>query len=443
MLLPAAPLVWRRRGTLVKPLAPLTATPRHVDGWVPPPPAKLADRTLIHLYKDGEGLHAAYRAIEAARRRIWLEIYIFHSDRTGRAFADLLMQRARDGLEVRVMYDPLGSFNSDGRMFSTMRQAGVTLREFHPLRLTSLARGHIFNRDHRKLLVVDDEVAVLGGQNLGDEYGSSWISGTDDGDEWRDTAVGVRGSSVRLLADAFDRMWQYTERGGRIESAQFFQFGIGEDGAVEEIQFLERPRRLRRWRKRPPGPGPSELALPENSLAVLASVPTPRSPLLNALKKLLRDARESIDMTMAYFAPPDTLVERLCESARSGVRVRLMLPGRSDIPILVVAARAFYEKLLAAGVEIYERDHAILHAKTLCVDGCLSIVGSTNVDYRSIQYNAELSVVINSHDFGTQMHNLFEHDVGLATRIHGSKWRHRPVRDRVVQWIVLRARNSL
>ena len=172
------------------------------DGWIVPPPARLADGTLVQLYKDGEALHAAYRAIERATRRVWLEIYIFHSDETGRAFAELLARRAREGLEVRVIYDSLGSIDADRAMFDKMRRAGVESREFHPCLPWRCKDGRWrpFQRDHRKLLVVDDEIGILGGQNLGDEYGSSWVVGRSDREAWRDTAAGVRGASVRLLS---------------------------------------------------------------------------------------------------------------------------------------------------------------------------------------------------------------------------------------------------
>ena len=159
------------------------------DGWNTPPPVELADGSRVELYKDGEALHAAYNAIESARRTICLEIYIFHSDRTGKAFAELLRRRAREGLTVRVIYDSVGSFDTDRALFESMRTAGVHLREFHPVVPWHTRHAwRPFNRDHRKLLVVDDVFAALGGQNLGDEYGSSWVlrePGTDDC--WRDT----------------------------------------------------------------------------------------------------------------------------------------------------------------------------------------------------------------------------------------------------------------
>jgi cardiolipin synthase len=148
-------------------------------------------------------------------------------------------------------------------------------------------------------------------------------------------------------------------------------------------------------------------------------------------------------MTMAYFAPPQELIDQLCRSARTGTRVRLMMPENSDIRLMEIAARAFYQDLLAAGVEVYERRAAVLHAKTLCVDGRISIVGSTNLDYRSIQYNFELSAVVHSVEFGSHMHRLFEHDVCYAKRIVLDEWRRRPLRDRLIQWMVMRARYLL
>jgi cardiolipin synthase len=413
------------------------------DGWVAPPPARLADGTQVQLYKDGEALHAAYRAIASARHTVDLEVYIFHSDSTGRAFAQLLAERARAGLDVRVLYDSVGSFDSDRSMFGAMRRAGVRLREFHPVMPWCAKHGwRPFNRDHRKLLVVDDEVGVLGGQNLGNEYGSSWVVGRAEGDCWRDTAVGLDGPSVRLLSASFARMWDYVVKGGPTAGAEFFHsshtFRDDPGGSLFEGEPTGRVARGHRL-----GDRRSVLDIPEDSVAVLASVPTPRSRLLPNLQKLLRDAGTSIELTMAYFAPPEELLEQLCRSARHGVRVRLMLPGRSDVPLMVVAARAFYDTLMDAGVEVYERQHAVLHAKSLCVDRRIAIVGSTNLDYRSIQYNCELSAVINSCAFGGHMHELFENDVCYARRILPDEWRHRPVRDRLVQWAVMRARQLL
>src|SRR5690242_7308725 len=147
-------------------------------------------------------------------------------------------------------------------------------------------------------------------------------------------------------------MWNYISTGGRIRKAEY----------VHNLDFTD------------------------GDLAIMASVPTRSSPLKPYVRNLFRRAERSIQLTMAYFAPPEELIDDLCAAARRGVRVQLMLPGECDVKLLIVAARSFYEKLLSAGVEVYERSGAILHAKTLCIDGRISAIGSTNLDFRSIEY---------------------------------------------------------
>jgi cardiolipin synthase len=393
----------------------LNIGPAAADGWEQPRPVSLSDGTLLRLYKDGEALLAAYDAIKSARRRICLEVYIFASDDTGRAFADLLASQARRGVEVFVIYDSFGSIETDPAMFEGLRKAGARVRQFHPIRPWECDFGwRPINRDHRKLLVIDQTIAGLGGLNIGYQYAGSWVvkSKHADAEFWRDNAVALVGPSATLLGAAFARTWQYSRRGGRIRRAEYSH------GVAETIA------------------GSAELG-------ILASVPTVNSQLRPTICNVLRKARESILLTTAYFAPDDPLVEELCQAARSGVRVRLMLPGRCDIRLLRIAAHSFYEKLLEAGVEIYERQGVILHAKSLVVDELLSLVGSMNLDYRSIEYNSELSVVLRSAEFGQQMAALFEHDVRFADRIRLGEWRARPWLDRMGQWAVSRARYLL
>ncbi|MCY2951554.1 MAG: phospholipase D-like domain-containing protein [Planctomycetota bacterium] len=378
------------------------------DGWLIPAQLTLTDTTTIQLYKDGQALQVAYDAIKHARHRICLEVYIFRSDPTGRAFAELLIKKARSGVAVYVIYDSLGSLYSDSAMFEKMTKAGVRLASFHPIKPWECRFSwRPANRDHRKLLVIDNDRAGLGGLNIGAEYAGSWIVPTKLAEvPWRDTAIGLRGPSVSTLLDCFARTWRYVQHGGRTSDlALFHNVHDGDFGA-------------------------------------LGSVPSRRS-LLKPLWSILRNAKSSILMTMSYFAPPDDLIDSLCRAARRGVRVRLMLPGLCDVPLLLTAARSFYETLLNAGVEVYERQHAVLHAKTVCIDGQTTIIGSTNLDYRSIEYNCELSVIIRSPVFGQQIHTLFDHDVLYAKRISLSEWRRRPILDRLIQWAVMRARYLL
>ena len=173
---------------------------------------------------------------------------------------------------------------------------------------------------------------------------------------------------------------------------------------------------------------------------MVASVPTMASPLGGFFRQLVGGAKQSVQLTMAYFAPSDELIEELCRAARGKVRVQLMLPGRCDVPMLMVAARSFYEKLMTAGVEIYERQDAVLHAKTMVIDGQMTVIGSANLDYRSIEYNLELSALVRCRQFGRQMEELFENDVRYSRKISLSQWKSRPWRDRFWQWAVSRGR---
>jgi cardiolipin synthase len=381
------------------------------DGWIVPEQVHLDDGSRLQLYKDGEALHAAYEAIKTAKHRICLEIYIFHSDETGWAFCDLLCDKAREGVAIYVLYDSFGSWDTDPRLFEKMRSAGVHLQDFHPIFPWNCTYSwRPINRDHRKMLVIDYDVAGLGGLNIGAEYAGSWVvSSTTKGEPWRDNAMGIVGPSARLLLRSFGMTWQYVTHGGPIHRAQYSH----------------------------------NLTTCEPGIGLLASTPTLDSPLAPMMTGLIREARESLYLTMAYFAPSDVLIEKLCRAARRGVRVRLMLPGQSDVALFLVAARSFYETLMSSGVEVYERQGAVLHAKTLVIDSRISVVGSANLDYRSVEYNCELSALVRSKAFGRQMVDLFEHDVAHARKVSLSEWRRRPMRDRVMQWAVSRARYLL
>ncbi|MDP9173216.1 MAG: phospholipase D-like domain-containing protein [Planctomycetota bacterium] len=378
------------------------------EGWIPTPPVALSDGTQIQLFKDGDGLRAAFEAIQSAKRRICLEVYIFRSDDTGNAFADLLAKKSKEGVAVFVIYDSFGCFDSSASMFHKLKAAGVRLREFHPINPWESQFGwRPLNRDHRKLLFIDDHIAGIGGLNVGQEYAGSSIIHTTKCERWRDSGIGIVGPSARPFFQAFAKTWKHINSGGRIRRMQF------------------------------------EHDVDGGELGVLASVPTINSPLRPFVHQMFRSATRSIDLTMAYFAPDDELIESLCSAARKGVRVRLMLPGKCDIRFLQIAARSFYETLLNRSVQIYEREGVVLHSKTMVIDDAITVMGSTNLDYRSIEYNCEISAIIRNRAFGQHMRALFQHDIRFAKRISLAEWRYRPTRDRIVQWAVSRARYLL
>jgi cardiolipin synthase len=324
-----------------------------------------------------------------------------------------------------------------------MRKAGVHLAEFHPLRPWDTKHSwRPLNRDHRKLLIIDNHIAGLGGLNVGSEYGSGFLSPRARRCElWRDNAIGVTGPAAAMFAECFARTWRYVHRGGPIRAAEMVEhIDLGENqGRITSLgaKVLEDPN-LTRVEK--PQAHPPALRA---ELGLMASVPSAKSPLVPFLRSLVHNARYSLDLTIAYFAPSDVLIGELMRAARRGVHVRLMFPGRCDVKAVSVAAHAFYEPLLTSGVEIWERQSAVLHAKTMVIDEDISVVGSTNLDYRSIEFNCELSAVIHSRPFARQMIALFQHDTNFAEKIELAAWRRRPLRDKFVQWAASRARYLL
>jgi cardiolipin synthase A/B len=394
------------------------------DGWDAPEPATLDDGTRIRLFKDGEALAAAAERIASATKRIWLEVYILAPDETGRRFAQLLSEKARQGVAVHVIVDDFGCLTST-ELLDSMRQAGVKVRIFHPVRPWRCSRSwRPLNRDHRKLLLVDDDTAGLGGLNIANEYAGTWVARVRGPAShfWRDTSVGIVGPSVAPLQRAFVRTWNYIGS------------GPGRTTHLSRAQTLH-----------PEPANPRAFTVPTEGkhLALMAISPTLHSPLRPALHRILASARHSVRMTMAYFAPDDTLADALCSAARRGVKVQLMLPGVTDVRLLLVAQRAFYERMLAANVEVFERQAVVLHAKTLVIDDRISVIGSCNLDYRSIEYNLEICAIFTCPDFALQVSNLFDNDIRYSTRICAETWRKRHWRDRLAQWAVARTRYLL
>ncbi len=377
----------------------------------PRQPIHLKDGTIVQLYRDGEGLRAAYQSIRRAKKRICLEIYIFQSDETGRAFSKLLAEKAKQGVHVYILYDFVGSSSSDREMFEEMQTAGVRLKPFHPLDESFVRfRWPFLQRDHRKLLIVDDMVAGVGGVNLGAEYAGSWIVRLRSRrvqEAWRDSAIGVKGPLARTLTGIFAQMWRYAHRGVFRNSAELFQ------------------------------------NVRQGELGVLAIVPEQGKRLISMIRELIRRSTSTILITMAYFAPDEEFIDELCTAARRGVRVCLVLPGKCDVRVLMIAAKSFYEKLLAAGVEIYERQKVVLHAKVMCIDNYLSLLGSTNFDYRSLHHNFELSLIVRSSEFAAQIHDQFVSDLSQSKRIGLQEWKKRSYLSQLSQWLANRCRKVL
>lgn len=369
--------------------------------------ADLYRGNTAQLLVDGPAAFAAMsQAISKAHSRVLLESYIFEDAGIAADIAALLVRRAQAGVAVAVLYDSVGSYGTDPAFFATMAAGGVTLCAFNPLSpLQRWGSWGLNHRDHRKLLVVDGDVAFTGGINISQVYSSGSFGRRNRPADpqvtgWRDTQVALRGPVVAALADAFTAVWQG-------------QHCAGVPG---------------------PAPAPAVGAPGERVVQVLTSGPDEgENRIYRGLLAAIDASQHSVHLTVGYFAPGAEMVKALCDAARRGVDVVLVLPGRSDMRLALHAGRANYEQLLAAGVKIHELEQALLHAKTAVIDGVYATVGSSNMDWRSFADNSELNVVVLGDDFGAEMEALFQRDREAARAIDPAQWAQRSWRDRTLQ----------
>lgn len=350
--------------------------------------APLVPGNSVRLLRDaGENYPRWLEAIAAAQRTVHFENYIIYDDAAGRRFADALIERARLGVQVRLIYDWLGCLGKSSRRYwRRLREAGVDVRCFNPPRLDS-PFGWL-SRDHRKMISVDGETAFV----MGLCVGSIWEGDPRKRvDPWRDTGVEVQGPIVADIERAFEQTWEMT-------------------GAPHPKQ--DRPEL---W----PGPPMGDVAM-----RIVASMPNTAGMLrIDQLVSAL--ARERLWLTDAYFSGTTSYVQALRAAAEDAVDVRLLLPGANDVPIVTPFIRAGYRPLLEAGVRIYEWNGPMLHAKTGVADSRWARVGSTNLNITSWLGNCELDAIIEDEGVAREMEQMFLDDLEGATEIVLDD-RHRP-----------------
>ncbi len=371
--------------------------------------APLTSGNKVSVLVDGPQTFATIDSeLRKARHQIHVETFIFGAQGIGKQFADLLVEKRKEGVEVRVLYDSIGSKDTPASFFDDLRQKGIEVREYHPVNpLKNPEVWEIQNRDHRKIVIVDGEVGFTGGINIDDTYSSASSSrpgpkrGIEDG--WRDTHIRIEGPAVRQLQKLFLDQWAK----------------VGEPAQITNPQaYFPEPKR----------PGSALVTIVHND-----SDSDDRS-LYATFLAAFTHASSRLWITHAYFVPNEQVLKALEEAAERGVDVRLILPAFSDSSLVLKGTQATYTELLKSGVHIYELKDALLHAKTVVVDGTVSIVGSANLDMRSFVHNDEDNAIIVSRDFAERMEAVFQRDQQNSRAVDLSRWERRSIWQRIKEF---------
>ncbi len=396
---------WRRPATL-----PPVADPgqRERDLRYALNPGAFLPGNHVTVLRDGARTYPAMlEAIRHAREYIHLETYILVADRTGRRFGEALIERARAGVDVRLLYDSLGSIGLATEFVAELQHAGVRTAEYNPI-APWRPRFALNQRDHRKILVVDGRIGFTGGLNISDDYAAV----EDGGVGWHDMHCKIEGPAVTELARLFRRTW--IRAGGDA-------FPLIEQRADESVVSLD------------------------TALARILGNEgrRRRTPIRRVYLHAIRRAHKTIAITNAYFIPDRGIRRALVNAVRRGVQVRVVVPSRSDVPAVQWATRHLYARLLKAGVKVYEWTGRMVHAKTAVIDEVWSTIGSSNLDYRSLKVNLEVVAIIIDRTFGRRMAEQFVLDVAESDEIQLEVWRKRPWWHRPIEWIFFQLRSWL
>ena len=360
----------------------------------------------IELLQNGDQYFPAMlEAIRGAQQTVNFAAYIVKSDGVGHQFRDALIERARAGIEVRVLLDGIGSGwsldNSDVRM---MTDGGVKFAYYHPVHSWRMDRTN--RRSHRRILVIDGKVAFTGGAAFSDK----WSGNAQDKDHWRDTHARLEGPIVNAMQAAFQSHWVKTYGEVLTGAAQF-----------------------------PPLPpaGPLQAQIVESKSFSSAPV-----PMVQAVS--FASATKRIWITNPYCTPTEDQVSLLIDAVRRGVDVRLLLPGpHNDQPLTQSAGRTAYGRMLEGGVKIFEYQPTMIHSKTMVVDGLFSMIGSSNLDPRSSEINEEIDVVVYDPGFGRQMEEAFEKDLAVSREYTFDEFKNRSLWERVSEQLAVPFRSQL
>jgi cardiolipin synthase len=359
------------------------------------PGSPLTSNNNVQLLINGEQkFPALMQAIREAKHHVHVEYYIYEYDETGTALVNLLIEKAKQGVQVRFIYDDFGSPTIKKSTEQRMGQAGVEIHPFHKIHFYFLA-NRINYRNHRKIVVIDGRTAFVGGINVSDKYVNKTAHGLPDKLFWRDTHIRIDGPAVNYLQYLFMCDWNFCCPHPLTPTADYFTTSL-EPARGSYVQ-------------------------------IAASGPDSGQPaILFSILQAIYLAKEEILITTPYFIPGDSVLESLRVAAISGLKVKLLVPGKGDSRIVNAASKSNYADLLIAGVEIYMYQKGFVHAKTLVTDGKLTVAGTANMDHRSFELNFEVNAIIYDTKVATDMRTIFFKDLDDAQKIDKEAWINRP-----------------
>ena len=354
----------------------------------------------VEVFTSGaDKFEALKRDIASATDHIHLQYFIIENDEVGAEVVSLLMEKARQGVQVRVLYDYVGSFYMSSRLLKQMRAAGIEVHPFLELSLTQFA-FRVNWRNHRKIVVIDGRVGYVGGMNIADRY----VTGDKRWSAWRDTHLRVEGEAVMALQYSFAIDWNFTTRKLLNSPARRFSGSSAGDGLIMQM---------------------------------MASGPTNRwNNISFVFFKAITMAKHRVFVQTPYFLPSDALLKALESAALSGVDVRLMIPRCLDSEMLRLATGSYIKECLLSGIKVYMYEPTVMHAKVVIVDDEFVTTGSTNFDFRSFEHNFEFNALIYNKEFNARMRDVFEADMLQCTRLSMGKWKQRPLMQKALESVV-------
>ncbi|GAA0874919.1 cardiolipin synthase [Wandonia haliotis] len=359
----------------------------------------LTQHNEVQLLINGEEkFPELIRCLKAAQSHIHLEYYIYENDTIGNQVADILIEKARQGVEVRFIYDDFGSSDIRKNIVPRLRENGVEAYPFYKIRFIFLA-NRLNYRNHRKVVIIDGQTAFIGGINISDKY----INSTDQSKFWRDTHVKITGESVLQLQHHFIADWNFcTGKSLQINSDYFVPFNESLPGKT--------------W------------------VQITASGPDSKHPgILYSLLQIIHLAQKELLITTPYFIPGQEFIRALLMAALRGVKITLLVPYNSDSRVVNAVAKSHYEELLAGGIRIFRYKKGFIHSKTMVCDRELSVVGTANLDHRSFDLNFEVNALVFDQQFTQKLVDAFENDLTAADEIDYTQWKNRPYGRKVAE----------